>query len=340
MPAENRLANPQAHLTAFLTGVGYHESAWRRYAEPVTAKGFVFMDTPGYDPVSATGQVAGGANVIAFTTGRGSAFGCKPTPSIKLATNSDMYRPWIDDMDINCGDVLDGVTIDEKGREIFDKILAVASGERSKSEDARLRRRRVRALADRRDDVTATTGAALLFDLDGTLIDSDASAPARVPARLRRARRRRSIKQTYDTRIHGADNSAIGRDFLPHLSEAEQAATLAAKEERYREDLGAVERDRRRRRAARLRRGARNAPRRRHQRAARQCRRGARRARPRRAPAFARARPGARALQARSVALSDRAAAARRRGRPLGRVRGLALGPQRGEGRRGSRSSG
>jgi len=105
-----------------------------RYAEPVTAKGFVFMDTPGYDPVSATGQVAGGANVIAFTTGRGSAFGCKPTPSIKLATNSEMYRRMEEDMDINCGDVIDGVTIEEKGQEIFDKILAVASGERSKSE--------------------------------------------------------------------------------------------------------------------------------------------------------------------------------------------------------------
>ena len=105
-----------------------------RYAEPVTAKGFVFMDTPGYDPVSATGQVAGGANVIAFTTGRGSAYGCKPTPSIKLATNTDIYRRMIEDMDINCGDVLDGVSIAEKGQEIFDKILAVASGEKSKSE--------------------------------------------------------------------------------------------------------------------------------------------------------------------------------------------------------------
>jgi len=105
-----------------------------RYAEPVTAKGFVFMDTPGYDPVSATGQVAGGANVIAFTTGRGSAYGCKPTPSIKLATNSDVYNRMCEDMDINCGDVLDGVSIAEKGREIFDKVLAVASGEKSKSE--------------------------------------------------------------------------------------------------------------------------------------------------------------------------------------------------------------
>ncbi len=105
-----------------------------KYAEPVTAKGFVFMDTPGYDPVSATGQVAGGANVLAFTTGRGSAFGCKPTPSIKLATNSDVYRRMIEDMDINCGDVLDGVSIADKGREIFERVLAVASGERTKSE--------------------------------------------------------------------------------------------------------------------------------------------------------------------------------------------------------------
>jgi len=105
-----------------------------RYAEPVTAKGFVYMDTPGYDPVSATGQVAGGANILAFTTGRGSAYGCKPTPSIKLATNNDTYRRMSEDMDINCGDVLDGIPIEEKGREIFAKLLKVASGERSKSE--------------------------------------------------------------------------------------------------------------------------------------------------------------------------------------------------------------
>jgi altronate hydrolase len=104
------------------------------YAERVTAKGFVFMDTPGYDPVSATGQVAGGANILCFTTGRGSAYGCKPTPSIKLATNSDMYRRMSDDMDINCGDVLDGVSIEDKGREIFARILEVASGAPSKSE--------------------------------------------------------------------------------------------------------------------------------------------------------------------------------------------------------------
>ena len=93
------------------------------------------MDTPGYDPVSATGQVAGGANILCFTTGRGSAYGCKPTPSIKLATNTRMYRRMIDDMDINCGDILDGVSIDDKGQEIFDMILKVASGERSKSEE-------------------------------------------------------------------------------------------------------------------------------------------------------------------------------------------------------------
>jgi altronate hydrolase len=105
-----------------------------RYAERVDAKGFVFMDTPGYDPTSATGQVAGGANVLCFTTGRGSAYGCKPTPSIKLATNTDIYRRMIDDMDINCGDIVDGVSVADKGKEIFEHILRVASGERSKSE--------------------------------------------------------------------------------------------------------------------------------------------------------------------------------------------------------------
>ncbi|WP_324134261.1 altronate dehydratase family protein [Bosea sp. (in: a-proteobacteria)] len=105
------------------------------YAEPVRSKGFVYMDTPGYDPVSATGQVAGGANILAFTTGRGSAYGCKPTPSIKLATNTPMYLKQTDDMDINCGDVLDGVTLEEKGQEIFDYLLKVASGEKSKSEE-------------------------------------------------------------------------------------------------------------------------------------------------------------------------------------------------------------
>ena len=104
------------------------------YAELVTEKGFVFMDTPGYDPVAATGQVAGGANLLAFTTGRGSAYGCKPTPSFKLATNTDIYRRMIDDMDIDCGEVLDGVSIETKGKQIFDALLKVASGERTKSE--------------------------------------------------------------------------------------------------------------------------------------------------------------------------------------------------------------
>lgn len=104
------------------------------YAEPVTTPGFVFMDTPGYDPVAATGQVAGGANVICFTTGRGSAFGCKPTPSIKLATNSEIARRMPEDMDINCGDVLEGVPLEAKGREIFDLVVKVASGAHTKSE--------------------------------------------------------------------------------------------------------------------------------------------------------------------------------------------------------------
>ena len=104
------------------------------YAEPVTASGFVYMDTPGYDPVAATGQVAGGANILAFTTGRGSAYGCKPTPSFKLATNTPIYEHMIDDMDINTGDVLDGVSLEAKGRQIFDLVLRIASGERSKSE--------------------------------------------------------------------------------------------------------------------------------------------------------------------------------------------------------------
>jgi altronate hydrolase len=106
-----------------------------RYAEPVGTRGLVFMDTPGYDPVSATGQIAGGANLIAFTTGRGSMFGAKPVPSIKLATNTPMFRRLEEDMDINCGEVLDGTaSIDEMGSRIFDLMLRTASGERSKSE--------------------------------------------------------------------------------------------------------------------------------------------------------------------------------------------------------------
>src|SRR5215203_5133350 len=106
-----------------------------KYAEPVTAKGFVFMDTPGYDPVSATGQVAGGANVVCFTTGRGSVFGCKPVPSIKIATNSQLYQRMEEDMDVNCGTILDGAeTVQAAGQRIFELILRAASGERTKSE--------------------------------------------------------------------------------------------------------------------------------------------------------------------------------------------------------------
>jgi arabinonate dehydratase len=105
------------------------------YAQPVTARGFVFMDTPGYDPVSATGQVAGGANMICFTTGRGSVYGCKPSPSLKLATNTPMYERMEDDMDINCGQILDGsLSVQDAGEKIFRLVLATASGEPSKSE--------------------------------------------------------------------------------------------------------------------------------------------------------------------------------------------------------------
>jgi altronate hydrolase len=104
------------------------------YGEPITTRGFVFMDTPGHDPVSITGLVAGGANVICFTTGRGSVFGCKPTPSIKLATNSLMYRHMEDDMDINCGVILEGTPVEQVGRQIFEEVVAVASGKKSKSE--------------------------------------------------------------------------------------------------------------------------------------------------------------------------------------------------------------
>lgn len=106
-----------------------------RYAEPIRQRGFVFMDTPGFDPCSATGQIAGGANVILFTTGRGSCFGAKPVPSIKLATNTPMYRRLTEDMDINCGEILDGTeTVGSMGEAIFQRLLAVCSGERSKSE--------------------------------------------------------------------------------------------------------------------------------------------------------------------------------------------------------------
>lgn len=105
------------------------------YAEKVDKKGLVFMDSPGFDPVSVTGQVASGANVVCFTTGRGSAFGFKPVPSIKLASNSTIYKHMEEDIDINCGAILEGAhTVHSSGEEIFNTILAIASGQPSKSE--------------------------------------------------------------------------------------------------------------------------------------------------------------------------------------------------------------
>jgi altronate hydrolase len=105
------------------------------YAQPVDKRGFVFMDTPGYDPVSATGQVAGGANLIVFTTGRGSAYGCAPAPSLKLATNSELWRRQRDDIDINCGAIADGeATIEQLGARIFELMLETASGRKTRSE--------------------------------------------------------------------------------------------------------------------------------------------------------------------------------------------------------------
>ncbi|MFO1067673.1 MAG: altronate dehydratase family protein [Geminicoccaceae bacterium] len=114
--------------TTNLTGV-------YKYAEPITTRGFVYMDSPGYDPASATGQVASGGNMIVFTTGRGSCFGFKPVPSLKLATNTAMYNRMHEDMDLNCGTIIDGEeTIEQVGRKIFDLVLKTASGEQSKSE--------------------------------------------------------------------------------------------------------------------------------------------------------------------------------------------------------------
>jgi altronate hydrolase len=104
------------------------------YGERITTRGFVFMDTPGLDPVSVTGLVAGGCNVIAFTTGRGSVFGCRPAPSIKLATNSALFRRMEEDMDLDCGVILDGVPLETVGRAIFEEVVAVASGKKTKSE--------------------------------------------------------------------------------------------------------------------------------------------------------------------------------------------------------------
>jgi altronate hydrolase len=106
-----------------------------RYAEPIDKAGFVFMDSPGYDPVAATGQIASGANLICFTTGRGSMFGSKPAPTLKLASNSAMYQRLEEDMDVNCGAVLDGdCDVQQMGQRIFEHILHAASGHKTKSE--------------------------------------------------------------------------------------------------------------------------------------------------------------------------------------------------------------
>jgi altronate hydrolase/galactarate dehydratase len=107
-----------------------------KFAEPITERGFVYMDSPGYDPTSVTGQIASGANLIVFTTGRGSVSGYKPTPCIKLATNTEMYERMSDDMDINCGDIItSGVSLQAKAEEIFEMFLATASGKQTKSEE-------------------------------------------------------------------------------------------------------------------------------------------------------------------------------------------------------------
>ena len=106
------------------------------FAERVDGPGLVFMDTPGFDPICTTGLVAGGANVLVFTTGRGSVLGLKPTPCIKFATNTPMYDRMIDDMDINAGTILEGESVEDAGRRLFDLIIEVADGTRTKSEAA------------------------------------------------------------------------------------------------------------------------------------------------------------------------------------------------------------
>lgn len=106
-----------------------------KYAEPITTRGFTFMDSPGYDPASVTGQIASGCNLVCFTTGRGSAFGSKPAPTMKVATNTQMYQRLTSDMDVNAGRILsDRATVEEVGREIYEMWLRMASGEVSKSE--------------------------------------------------------------------------------------------------------------------------------------------------------------------------------------------------------------
>ena len=109
------------------------------YAEPVDEAGLVFMDTPGYDPVSITGMAAGGANLVCFTTGRGSVFGGRPVPTLKLASNRDTYRRLEADMDLNCGKVLEGACdLKQMGQEIFQRVLETASGRPTKGEALKL----------------------------------------------------------------------------------------------------------------------------------------------------------------------------------------------------------
>jgi len=124
------------------------------YAERVTQAGFVFMDTPGYDPVSVTGQVAGGANLICFTTGRGSCFGCKPVPSLKLATNTSLYLRMQDDMDLNCGQIIDGdASLDDMGAQIYRLLIETASRWREPAESGK-----VSIVLERPDDVGIIRG--------------------------------------------------------------------------------------------------------------------------------------------------------------------------------------
>ena len=118
-------------------GIGNSLFEWMGYdenAQPITTKGFVVMDTAGYDPASITGMVAGGANMLVFTTGRGSCFGCKPVPCIKVSTNTTMYEHMIDDMDLNAGTILEGASVADVGHQLFEQIIEVASGQKTKSE--------------------------------------------------------------------------------------------------------------------------------------------------------------------------------------------------------------
>jgi altronate hydrolase len=121
-------------LGAIMKGGTSALNAVYEYAQPVSQKGFVIMDTPGYDPVSVTGMVAGGANVIVFTTGRGSVHGSVPAPCLKVATNTPLYERMSQDMDVNAGAIVEGVSVEEVGKAIFERILATASGEKTASE--------------------------------------------------------------------------------------------------------------------------------------------------------------------------------------------------------------